>query len=297
MGIFDMRRAFGGGNGVNTSGDEVLGYYGHSEGDGNFMPEESHNREDFTNNAILRGLNSCSPLNDRKNCEVHSNNSRKVAFTLAETLITLGIIGVVAAITLSLIVTNYKKLEMVTRLKKEYSVLSQAFIMSVNENGPYSDWDKSNGKKYFDTYWRKYLKSVSDCKDYGCGYEVLRFDYVWRYLDGTPTTPSVYQGEAHRKTAKFEDGTFLLFLLGKEITELPEPANELYVDINGYKKPNTYGKDVFVFELTDKGVIPLGIDKTDTEIKADCKKNSFGGQYCAALLYKNNWEVPKNYPF
>ena len=54
----------------------------------------------------------------------HWNNSRKIAFTLAEVLITLGIIGVVAALTLPTLISNYKKQTYVTGLQKAYSVLN-----------------------------------------------------------------------------------------------------------------------------------------------------------------------------
>ena len=50
----------------------------------------------------------------------------KKAFTLSEVLITLGIIGMVAALTMPAVIANYQKQETVSRLQKVYSVLSQA---------------------------------------------------------------------------------------------------------------------------------------------------------------------------
>ncbi len=52
-------------------------------------------------------------------------------FTLAEVLITLGIIGVVAALTMPSVINNYKEKETIAKLKKTYSVLSQAYINTV----------------------------------------------------------------------------------------------------------------------------------------------------------------------
>ena len=62
----------------------------------------------------------------------HSNADlhKKVAFTLAEVLITLGIIGVVAALTIPNVVSNYKKKVVETRLAQLYSVLNQAVELS-----------------------------------------------------------------------------------------------------------------------------------------------------------------------
>lgn len=58
---------------------------------------------------------------------------RRFAFTLAEVLITLGIIGVVAAMTIPVLVQKYKEQATVTRVKKFYSVFSQAYTMAINE--------------------------------------------------------------------------------------------------------------------------------------------------------------------
>ena len=59
----------------------------------------------------------------------------KRGFTLAEVLITLGIIGVVAAMTLPALVGNYKKAQTISQLKKVYSTLSQSLLSSVYDNG------------------------------------------------------------------------------------------------------------------------------------------------------------------
>lgn len=55
----------------------------------------------------------------------------KVAFTLAEVLITLGIIGIVAAMTLPVLMGKYVERERITALKKTYSLLQQAFEIAV----------------------------------------------------------------------------------------------------------------------------------------------------------------------
>ena len=60
----------------------------------------------------------------------HWNNSRKIAFTLAEVLITLGIIGVVAALTIPTLMANQRKKVVETRLAKFYSSINQAIVRS-----------------------------------------------------------------------------------------------------------------------------------------------------------------------
>ena len=57
----------------------------------------------------------------------------KSAFTLAETLITLGIIGIVAAITIPNLIHTYQEKQTVAKLKETYSILQQA-IRTAEEN-------------------------------------------------------------------------------------------------------------------------------------------------------------------
>lgn len=62
-------------------------------------------------------------------------------FTLAEVLITLGIIGIVAALTLPSLITNYREKQRVTQLKKIYSTLQQAFVRAQEAHGELQYWD------------------------------------------------------------------------------------------------------------------------------------------------------------
>ena len=64
--------------------------------------------------------------------------AKKSAFTLAEVLITLGIIGVVAAITLPTLVANYQKQILVNQLKKTYTTLNEGFKQIVGSEQGFS---------------------------------------------------------------------------------------------------------------------------------------------------------------
>ncbi len=64
------------------------------------------------------------------------NNILKKAFTLAEVLITLTIIGIVAAMTIPTLMSKYKDQATVTKLKKAQSVLSNALLSATAKNGP-----------------------------------------------------------------------------------------------------------------------------------------------------------------
>ena len=62
--------------------------------------------------------------------------SRKAAFTMAEVLITLGIIGIVAAMTLPSLIGKWQKKVTIANLKKSYTILSQLVLRSQEDNGP-----------------------------------------------------------------------------------------------------------------------------------------------------------------
>ena len=76
-------------------------------------------------------------------------------FTLAEVLITLGIIGVVAALTMPALIGNYKRQQTIQQLKKVYSVLGQAYNRAVADYGDGTEWDEITPQtafNYYDTY-------------------------------------------------------------------------------------------------------------------------------------------------
>ena len=64
----------------------------------------------------------------------------KRGFTLAEVLITLGIIGIVAALTIPTLISKYQERVTITRLKESYSMLAQAYQFAVNKNGSPTSW-------------------------------------------------------------------------------------------------------------------------------------------------------------
>ena len=137
------------------------------------------------------------------------DGKRKIAFTLAEVLITLGIIGVVASLTLPSVITSYKNQVTVAKLQKAYSVLNQAYQNSIADNGPAENWQESNEigtKEYFNKYWRPYFKGIKDCKsNYNiCGYSVHPF----KYLNGTQSALSV---SGSRPFFKTNDDIFFMF--------------------------------------------------------------------------------------
>lgn len=106
---------------------------------------------------LYRALNFCPPrkcCNLDKRCYISDMecHNKKSAFTLAEVLITLGIIGVVAALTITSLVTRYQKKQTVVQLKKAYSRLLNAFETAEAEYGPISSWPETYINNTFEEY-------------------------------------------------------------------------------------------------------------------------------------------------
>lgn len=135
----------------------------------------------------------------------------KKAFTLSEILIALGIIGVVAALTMPVLVEKHQKKVFATKVKQTYAIVSNALITSVAENGPPSEWDfgqpvEDNGsnelntpeimKKMVVTYFLPYFQKSKLGNDFNMYYillsngTTLTFNKVGYISNGiyTPTT-------------------------------------------------------------------------------------------------------------
>lgn len=207
----------------------------------------------------------------------------KKGFTLAEVLITLAIIGVVAALTIPSVVKNYKATELESQFKKAYSEASQAVLrMQVQEGG--EAYNFSDDVNEFRNKFMEYFSVLNYCKT-SC------FD------------PDIYKtynrnsASTHLFIRSFivKNGMVFSFHKGPN-------TNNIYisVDINGYKKsPNLWGHDVFTFYVLPQNQVlkPCGPGKPEGS-GAVCNKDSasgYNGLGCAevALSDKNYF---KNLP-
>ena len=216
-------------------------------------------------------------------------------------LITLGIIGVVAAMTLPAIVGKYQKQVTVSHLKKFYTTMNQALKLSEVDNGEYKYWQSGKeigAEAYFDRYWKPYLSGVSVCKTYSeCNYKSNQPFYA---IDGTHAG-AVLISETARTTFKLPDGTVVINFtsMGGESDEEGNLVGDvekdvIYVDINGGKEPNRYGKDLFIFIRQENGIInPYQI--ASENISSYCNRQNADG--CAAKIMKDGWEIKDDYPW
>ena len=227
-------------------------------------------------------------------------------FTLAEVLITLAVIGIIAAIILSQLITNYKKKETVVRLKKAYSVVSQILMASQADNGDIATWEVlSDGHDFFETYIKNYVQYT---KEYFSS-------ELWDIASRKLLNGKNYGGTTYASSSKTSyhfltnDGT--LITLNNHSS-----AGYIWVgiDTNGLSNPNQIGKDTFLFMFTTEyGLQPLGGLGTtagwsygdysrDTILSTNnnaCNKQaaSNSGYWCAALIINDGWELKDDYPW
>lgn len=220
-------------------------------------------------------------------------NTRTVAFSLAEVLITLGIIGVVAAITLPIIVGKIQKKVYINQLKVGYSILNSGFKQMMFEDSAF-EWSdtalysaiESNGgnltvknaEEAAKNIIEKYFKNI-EFVDYEHLFEGSSCSILVKtgaYAYGLKDQKTCY-GSSNGSQYSFPNGMIMNISLyapctssSKTDEQIRAAGGKMYkdcgnitLDINGKKKPNTYGRDVFKFEITEKGIIipRYGIDQ------------------------------------
>lgn len=170
----------------------------------------------------------------------------KKAFTLAEVLITLGLIGVVAAMTLPSLINNKQNKELEAALKKNYTVINQALDMYQSEYGERVTQENCEARKLKDIL-TKYL-SLSSTKVFA--------SYINQYKNYNETSSLNY--------GLFDDGVFMLN--DGSLYFLENGGQRIYitVDVNGYfKRPNRLGYDLFMFQIDKNGkLLPMGTKGT-----------------------------------
>lgn len=190
---------------------------------------------------------------------------KNTAFTLAEVLITLGIIGVVAAMTIPTVINKTNDLEYKVAYKKAFSIASQAWLMALKDEvipDHSSYWDNTNKIAVFNAF-KSYFKVTKTCtsgdnsscwasgdKYFNCPYD----ENVYAFVDSS--------GMSWSWTGM--DGGF---------------GDSILVDANGLKSPNKLGQDRFVFG------IPSGTVPQSLEPLPDCLGTSTSD--CGGLSYTN----------
>ena len=217
-----------------------------------------------------------------------------LGFTLAEVLITLGIIGVVVALTMPSLIANYQKQETIARLKKVYSTISNTYMYAINSYGTSDTWDWNDKQVLFDKYFLPLFPSAkvfnSNCAWGACFCVATTDKKIWaanleheyKWPGGQKITSPI---PSDTPSIQFPDGACVI--IDKET---------IWIDINGaYKLPNVVGKDLFAIGVNERGGIepykPYG-DTCDEDLK---KQTNGSGLECATRIIEDGWQI--NYPW
>ena len=231
---------------------------------------------------------------------------RNIAFTLAEVLITLGIIGIVAAMTLPVISAHYRKKEISVRLQKFSSTMQSAFNRATIDYGPIQNWkyptkqnDPEQINEFVMTYLFPYLQGLKICMagDNACE-NIQKGTFTGRTDNSMP----IYI---------FPDGSCFTLIIGGAGASYT--TIHYSYDYNCIGKPNKANIDIFRFVtrlVYNKGKLfaagdwqTYNINDRDTLLEY-CKasstdfnvSSSYNGS-CTKLLEYDGWEIKDDYPW
>lgn len=216
----------------------------------------------------------------------------KRGFTLAEVLVTLGIIGVVSAMTVPTLMQNYQRKSYVTQLHKVYNEIQQAAVMYMNDKNALNLREAGLINDNSIDYWMKnYFKIVQDCTTSPSSCYA-----IGDYKRITGTSIDIFNN-TNRKKYVLASGAVLHFTVNGDGKIL------IYIDINGKQGPNIVGRDAFAVMLYNNGVIddsnpecnipeaPLSSDLREEMFEQHCIADSEYWWGCFGKILNDNWEM------
>ena len=189
-------------------------------------------------------------------------SKHKKGFTLAEVLITLAIIGVIAALTIPALLTSVNDNQNKVAAKKAFSVLSQAYLNAVNENGNgFGDYSIGSALSY--TKYNAIKAQMSVVKT--CSYNSGAYGNCWAPSGVgssiSPTGCGIWGVDNQSRNSAFvtTDGIYWMLYSYSATTG----SDWISVDVNGNKPPNDWGKDVYFFKINDTSIAPVSTNCTN----------------------------------
>lgn len=229
----------------------------------------------------------------------HWDNSRKIAFTLAEVLITLGIIGVVAAMTIPTLMANHRKKVVETKLEKIYSVMNQAINLTNAEYGDVTNWIIDCGSSNSPTC------SINEVENW--------FNStIGKHLETLKT------GKIKNKTNT--NDILLIYLKDGSILGVTNYIYDMVFYVNSDAISNTQsGKNYFSFRFNPILLSHQNNEEAQKDLKYSLKptfepySNYWNGTreqlidghsfscaqnhaFCAKLIQYDGWKISKDYP-
>lgn len=232
-------------------------------------------------------------------------NKQKIkAFTLAEVLVTLMIIGVISALTIPTLKESADRSSNLAAMQKAYSTASNAFAALKAEHGPTIYWTIPSDAKGLSNNDLRGTRVFVDNKEEAFSWMLRSKINAVKTKNITPTGYQIktlsgtkFEGKINDTNVALTDQSpIVMFQSADNMFWFPSQTNAgcqkevtaadgstvyvcgfIVVDTNGAKEPNRMGVDVFVFDATIDGIIPhVGAD--------DCKDMTGNGYTCSAKL-------------
>lgn len=225
----------------------------------------------------------------------------KKAFTLAEVLITLGIIGIVAAMTLPAITGHYRKKIVEVKLKRFYSTFSNILMRSEVDNETMQFWEWpldtykddegniiQNGSISDYDWFLKYIKPYLNTQDVKTSFHLycVWYDgFAIKFTDGTGVTCGIYEGGGSTKGYPF---MCMFFPNANHIDDMQDDTVTAQNLVSG--------KDYFIFEVAHSNKKKGLIAPDSNECTGQKGTRYLPSQGCVKKIMSNNWEIPEDYP-
>jgi len=249
-------------------------------------------RGDFMRRGQKDLLNGSLAAKQLRSLEVNIDTVKRISkikgFTLAEVLITLAIIGVVAALTMPTLMANHRKKVTITRLQKFYSAMNQAIKLSEVQNGEIKYWESENlgfnpdnTLGWYEKYLQPYMNIIGTEKT-SDGALVKQSDGSAFGIYMTPNgTPHIIYCVEYKACNNYIENS----------------DNKLY------DGANFDGKNTFLFVIENNQLYTYGGDGSLTrdELINDNTYRGYGCSkgykvYCAALIQHDGWQIADDYP-
>lgn len=229
---------------------------------------------------------------------------KKLGFTLAEVLITLVVIGIVAVIVIPAMQSKYNKTLAESKLSKFYSTINQAVRLSEIENGSHVNWDSLGASCDYDEENDSCISGSEDALQWFNKYLAKYINYnkieTYRYQPGENPQPDAPHGSV-KCLVYFSDGSLLVF--NKRAVTFFLSANDFRKYFNDEKK--IMGTKSFVFyyyqDVNHNAFESFNFDKEHNYLLSDQEygcNHTASNKYvnCSALIQQNGWKVPDDYP-
>ena len=217
----------------------------------------------------------------------------KKAFTLTEVLITLTVIGVIAAITMPVISANANRAASAEGCKKGFVVLSEALELA-KLNQPLDNWSFES-ENTEDNYKRikPFIRIQKECiNTTGCWATTTKaLSPNSSGLISYFSSNGITNGCAKTVSFVTTDGMYMSMANCKPFdydTDTHERAKTIVfaVDTNGGKGPNRIGEDIFMYTLGKKELLPQGLTATNSNRRGNCSRSTGQGTDCTAVILK-----------